>query len=80
MKIIKHLRFECKDGVREIRVLEDDNKKRYVNVIIDYDYNKPLIISFDMYDIMCDALIEIGFKLKFAFCGDYYERTKGGEK
>lgn len=26
MKIIKHLRFECKDGVREIRVLEDDSK------------------------------------------------------
>lgn len=80
MKIIKHLRFECKDGVREIRVLEDDNKKRYVNVIIDYDYNEPLIISFDMYDIICDTLIENGYKLKFAFCGDYYERTKGGEK
>lgn len=80
MKIIKHLRFESEYGVREIRVLEDDNKKRYVNVIIDYDYNKPLILPFNIYDMMCDALIENGFKLMFAFCGDYYERTKGGEK
>ena len=70
MKIIKHLRFESKDGVREIRVLEDDNKKRSVNVIINYDYNYPLIISFDMYDIMCDTLIENGYKLMFAYCGD----------
>lgn len=80
MKIIKHLRFEGKDGVREIRVLEDENKKRYVNVIIDYDYNEPLIISFDMYDIIYNTLIENGYKLKFAFCSDDYERTKGGEK
>lgn len=80
MKIIKHLRFESKDGVKEIRVLEDDNKKRYVNVIIDYDYNTPLIISFDMYDIMCDMLIKNGYKLMFAYCDDYYDSVKGGEK
>jgi hypothetical protein len=76
MKIIKHLRFESKDGVREIRVLEDDNKKRNVNVIIDYDYNNPLIISFDMYYNMCDTLIENGYKLMFAYCGDYYDCVK----
>lgn len=76
MKIIKHLRFESKDSVREIRVLEDDNKKRYVNVIIDYDYNKPVTLSFDMYDIMCDTLIENGYKLMFAYCSDYYDSVK----
>lgn len=76
MKIIKHLRFASKYGVREIRVLEDANKKRYVNVIVDYDYNKPVILSFDMYDIMCDMLIENGYKLMFAYCGDYYDSVK----
>jgi hypothetical protein len=80
MKIIKHLRFERKGDVREIRVIEETNNKRYVNVIIDYDYNEPLVISFDMYDIICDMLIRHGYKLMFAFCGDCYERLKGGEK
>lgn len=37
MKISKHLRFEREGDVREIRVIEETNRKRYVNVIIDYD-------------------------------------------
>lgn len=29
MKIIKHLKFESENKVREIRVLEDDEKKAF---------------------------------------------------
>lgn len=65
MKIIKHLKFESENKVREIRVLEDDEKRRYVNVIFDYDYSAPWTVSILEYKGICKALVANGFKLTF---------------
>ena len=65
MKLIEHVKFENEGKIREVRILEDEQKRRFVNVIFEYNYNAPYSTSISSFETICNLLIANGFNVTY---------------